>query len=1057
MNDMTVPPADSMRAIAERVAALPADKRRQFLVQLDAKGISAQRLPIVPAPRDGDLPLSHAQRRLWLLGQLEPESAAYHITGGLRLSGDLDETALQAALDGLVARHEALRTIFPETEGEPWQRILPPAPLDLARIDLSNRPQTLDEISAVEARRTFDLAAGPLLRATLVTLAADEHVLLLTLHHIVADGWSLDLLIEDLARGYDDHRSGRPQPAAYGIQYADYAVWQRQLMEAGEGERLLASWLERLGPEQPVLELPFDRPRPSEPSWRGDTVAFDLPADLSAALRALAQQQGSTLFMVLLAGFSALLRRLGGQDELRIGVPVANRQRQDVEAVVGCFVNTQVLPVRVDGRADFHSLLAAVRDTALAAQSHQALPFERLVEALNPERSLSRSPLFQVMMQHGRRRDAVALRLGEVRAETLARPGGSAQFDLSLTTAEDETGRISAELTYAAELFDRSTVERWRDNFLRLLQQAAAHPDRPLARLDLLTDADRERLSAWNATGIAYEQVPNVLALIERQTRAMPEAEALVFGAERLSYAELDRRTNRLAQALVARGVGPDVLVGVAAERSVEMVLALLGIAKAGGAYLPLDPEHPRDRLAGTIAETGLKLVLVQAHLTNRLPQLDGVEVVVLEGWDLSGWPDRAPEVDWHPEGLAYCITTSGSTGKPKAVGNSHKGLLNRLQWMQAEYGIGPGDRVLQKTPYGFDVSVWEFFWPLMTGACLVVAEPGAHRDPEELGRVIRDEGITTLHFVPSMLGAFAASGELPSCTSLRQILCSGEALPRELQDEVLDQTGAGLHNLYGPTEAAIDVTFWACRAEEGQRSVPIGHAIANTRIHVLDADLNPVPEGVSGELYIAGVNLARGYLGRPDLTVDRFVPDPQGPSGSRMYRSGDLVRRRVDGAIEYLGRLDHQVKLRGLRIELGEIEAGLRSYPSIRDAVVVLREGRLIGYVAGDAQPDEAGLKQHLLALVPDYMVPSRLLWLERLPISANGKLDRKALPEPEWENDTETRAEPEGETEQAIAGIWAEVLGLRAVGRDDNFFDRGGDSILSLQVIARARRQGM
>jgi amino acid adenylation domain-containing protein len=648
----------------------------------------------------------------------------------------------------------------------------------------------------------------------------------------------------------------------------------------------------------------------------------------------------------------------------------------------------------------------------------------------------------------------VALRLGEVRGETLARPGGSAQFDLSLTTAEDEAGRISAELTYAAELFDRSTVERWRDNFLRLLQHAVAHPDRPLARLSLQTDADRQRLSNWNATDIAYEQVPTVLSLIERQARATPEAEALVFGSRRLSYAELERRTNWLAQALTARGVGPDVLVGVAAERSVEMVLALLGIMKAGGAYLPLDPEHPRERLAGTIAETGLRLVLAQAYLADRLPQLDGVETVALEGWDLSGYPDQAPAVDWHPESLAYCITTSGSTGKPKAVGNSHKGLLNRLQWMQAEYGIGPGDRVLQKTPYGFDVSVWEFFWPLMTGACLVVAEPGAHRDPEALGRAIRNEGITTLHFVPSMLGAFAASGELPSCTSLRRIICSGEALPRELQDEVLGQTTAGLHNLYGPTEAAIDVTFWACRPEGGGRSVPIGHAIANTRIHVLDADLNPVPEGVAGELYIAGVNLARGYLGRPDLTADRFVPDPQGPSGSRMYRSGDLVRRRADGAIEYLGRLDHQVKLRGLRIELGEIEAGLRAYPGVRDAVVVLREGRLVGYVAGDAQPDEAALKQHLSVLVPEYMVPSRLLWMERLPLSANGKLDRKALPDPEWESGADARAEPEGETEQAIARIWREVLGLARVSRHDDFFSLGGHSLLATKMASRLRQ---
>ncbi|MGO1081259.1 amino acid adenylation domain-containing protein, partial [Inquilinus sp. CA228] len=1059
MNDMTVPPADPMRAIAERVAALPADKRRQFLAQLDAKGISAQRLPIVPAPRDGDLPLSHAQRRLWLLWQLEPESAAYHITGGLRLSGDLDPAALQAALDGLVARHEALRTVFPEAEGEPRQRILPPVPVDLARIDLSDgRQAQLDEISAAEARRSFDLAAGPLLRATLVTLAADEHVLLLTLHHIAADGWSLDLLVEDLARGYDDHRSGRPQQAASGIQYADYAVWQRQLMEAGEGERLLASWLDRLGPEQPVLELPADRPRPSEPSWRGDTVAFDLPGDLSAALRALAQQQGATLFMVLLAGFSVLLRRLGGQDELRVGVPVANRQRQDVEAVIGCFVNTQVLPVEVDGRADFRSLLAAVRDTALAAQSHQALPFERLVEALNPERSLSRNPLFQVMMQHGRRRDAVALRLGDVRAETLGRPGATAQFDLSLTTAEDEAGRISAELDFATELFDRSTVERWRDSFLRLLQQAVAHPDRPLARLDLLTETEQERLSVWNATDRAYEPVPSVVTLFERQVRSKPQAEALVFGAERLSYAELERRANRLARALVARGVGSDVLVGVAMERSIELVVALLAILKAGGAYLPLDPEHPRERLAGTIAETGLRLVLTQARLADQLPQPAGGEIVALETWDLSGYPDEAPAVARHPQALAYCITTSGSTGRPKTVMVRHGGLVNLVQWTQATYEVSGPPVLLQKTVSSFDASVWEFFWPLASGGRLVLSRPGGHREPDHLIEMIRDEGVTAVQFVPSLLQLFLDEDGVEDCSSLTDVFCGGGELTPDLAALFRRRLPAArLHNLYGPTETTVDVTSWAFRPEEGQRNVPIGHAIANTRIHILDADLNPVPEGAAGELYIAGTNLARGYLGRPDLTAERFVPDPQGPAGSRMYRTGDRARRRSDGAIEYLGRLDHQVKLRGYRIELGEIEAGLRSYPGVRDSVAVLREGRLVGYAAGEAAPDEATLKQHLSALLPEYMVPSRIVRLATLPFSANGKPDRKALPEPEWESDAESLAEPEGEAEQAIAGIWAEVLGLRQVGRDDNFFDRGGDSILSLQVIARARRQGL
>uniref|UniRef100_UPI003783F89B amino acid adenylation domain-containing protein n=1 Tax=Inquilinus sp. TaxID=1932117 RepID=UPI003783F89B len=583
-----------------------------------------------------------------------------------------------------------------------------------------------------------------------------------------------------------------------------------------------------------------------------------------------------------------------------------------------------------------------------------------------------------------------------------------------------------------------------------LLQRIAADATAALGTIALPTAEEQQQLARWNATEHAYEAVPSVVTLIERQARATPEAEALVFEGERLSYAELDRRANRLAHALIARGVGPDVLVGVAAERSVELVVGLLGILKAGGAYLPLDPEHPRDRLAGTIGDAGLRLVLMQSHLAERLPEIDGVEVLALDRWDLSQQPEHAPGVAIHPETLAYCIYTSGSTGKPKGVGNSHAGLLNRLQWMQAEYGLGLSDRVLQKTPYGFDVSVWEFFWPLMTGACLVVAAPGAHRDPEALGRVIRDQAITTLHFVPSMLAAFAASGELPGCASLTRILCSGEALPIELQTEVLGQTQAELHNLYGPTEAAIDVTFWACRPEAGQRGVPIGHAIANTRIHILDADLNPVPEGVSGELYIAGVNLARGYLGRPDLTADRFVPNPLGQPGSRMYRSGDLVRRRADGAIEYLGRLDHQVKLRGLRIELGEIEAGLRAQPGIRDGVVVVRDGRLVGYVAADAAPDEAAVKTRLATSLPEYMVPSKLVWLERLPVSANGKLDRKALPDPEWESDGTGHAEPEGETEQAIAGIWRDVLGLAQISRHDDFFNLGGHSLTAMKVRA-------
>ncbi|MGL4963668.1 MAG: AMP-binding protein, partial [Inquilinus sp.] len=618
--------------------------------------------------------------------------------------------------------------------------------------------------------------------------------------------------------------------------YRDYIAWLGQRDQAADQ----GFWQERLaGVEEPTLlasALPAPEVQPGH-----DSRKLRLDAAATDALKAFARREHVTLNTLVQGAWALLLSRITGQRRVVFGATVSGRpaELRDAEALLGLFINTLPVTPALDPARSIGDWLRELQAENAALREHEHTPlYEIQGWAGQGGRSLfdtllvfENYPVDQAL----RERDGKGLRFGTVsNLETT---------NYALTLTIQAGGDLEVGWSWRRDAFDQDRIERLMRQFEALLRRLAEDAAMPLGRIALPTREDEQRLSQWNATDTAYEAVPTVLSLIERQAQATPEAEALVFGAERLSYAELERRTNRLAQALAARGVGPDVLVGVAAERSVEMVLALLGIMKAGGAYLPLDPEHPRDRLAGTIAETGLKQVLAQVHLVDRLPPIDGVEVVALEGWDLSGFADQAPTVNSHPEGLAYCITTSGSTGKPKAVGNSHKGLLNRLQWMQAEYGIGPGDRVLQKTPYGFDVSVWEFFWPLMTGACLVVAEPGAHRDPEALGRVIRDEGITTLHFVPSMLGAFAASGELPACRSLRRILCSGEALPRELQDEVLGQTTAGLHNLYGPTEAAIDVTFWACRAEEGQRSVPIGHAIANTRIHVLDADLNPVPE----------------------------------------------------------------------------------------------------------------------------------------------------------------------------------------------------------------------
>ncbi|WP_429230376.1 amino acid adenylation domain-containing protein [Inquilinus ginsengisoli] len=1012
-------------------------------------GLSQAELDALPVPAQEieDLyPLSPMQQGMLFHSLQVPELYVTQI----RVDVDgLDAGRFGRAWEAAVEAHAILRTGFLWQGDTPLQLVRRRVPSPVEHLDWRDKPdpeQALTDLAATDRSRGFDLATPPLLRVLLVRTSEARHRLILTSHHLLLDGWSTSRLIGEVLTRYH----GKP-PASVVGRYRDYIAWLAGRDQAADQ----SFWRERLsGVEEPTLlavALPALAVPAPEAQPGHDSARLRLDGAATEALKAFARREHVTLNTLLQGAWALLLSRVTGQRRVVFGATVSGRpaELRDAEAMMGLFINTLPVAPALDPVRTVGGWLRELQAENAALREHEHTPlYEIQGWAGQGGRSLfdtilvfENYPVDQALRERDSRGlHSQGLRFGEVsNLETT---------NYALTLTVQAGGNIEIGWGWRRDAFDRDRIDSLMRQFEALLVGLAQAPDALLGTIALPAAEDRQRLLQWNATEIAYESVPTVLALIERQARATPEAEALVFGAERLSYAELDRRTNRMAQALAARGVGPDVLVGVAAERSVEMVVALLGIAKAGGAYLPLDPEHPRERLAGTIAETGLTLVLAQAHLTDRLPQ--GVEVVALEGWDLSGYPDQAPAVAWHPEGLAYCITTSGSTGKPKAVGNSHKGLLNRLQWMQAEYGIGPGDRVLQKTPYGFDVSVWEFFWPLMTGACLVVAEPGAHRDPEALGRVIRDEGITTLHFVPSMLGAFAASGELPACRSLRRIICSGEALPRELQDAVLGQTTAGLHNLYGPTEAAIDVTVWACRPEPGQTSVPIGHAIANTRIHILDADLNPVPEGVSGELYIAGVNLARGYLGRPDLTADRFVPDPQGPSGSRMYRSGDLVRRRSDGAIEYLGRLDHQVKLRGLRIELGEIEAGLRSYSDIRDAVVVLREGRLVGYVAGEAQPDEAAIKQHLSAMLPEYMVPSRLLWLERLPISANGKLDRKALPDLEWESTADSRAEPEGETELAIAQIWIDVLGLARVSRHDDFFSLGGHSLAAMKVRA-------
>ncbi|MGU2111815.1 non-ribosomal peptide synthase/polyketide synthase [Pseudomonas aeruginosa] len=1058
---------DSLK-LARRFIELPVEKRRVFLETLRGEGIDFSLFPIPAgvssAERDR---LSYAQQRMWFLWHLEPQSGAYNLPSAVRLNGPLDRQALERAFASLVQRHETLRTVFPRGADDSLAQAPLQRPLEVAFEDCSGLPEAeqearLREEAQRESLQPFDLCEGPLLRVRLIRLGEERHVLLLTLHHIVSDGWSMNVLIEEFSRFYSAYATGaEPGLPALPIQYADYALWQRSWLEAGEQERQLEYWRGKLGERHPVLELPTDHPRPAVPSYRGSRYEFSIEPALAEALRGTARRQGLTLFMLLLGGFNILLQRYSGQTDLRVGVPIANRNRAEVEGLIGLFVNTQVLRSVFDGRTSVATLLAGLKDTVLGAQAHQDLPFERLVEAFKVERSLSHSPLFQVMYNHQplvadiEALDSVAgLSFGQLDWKSR-----TTQFDLSLDTYE-KGGRLYAALTYATDLFEARTVERMARHWQNLLRGMLENPQASVDSLPMLDAEERyQLLEGWNATAAQYPLQRGVHRLFEEQVERTPTAPALAFGEERLDYAELNRRANRLAHALIERGIGADRLVGVAMERSIEMVVALMAILKAGGAYVPVDPEYPEERQAYMLEDSGVQLLLSQSHL--KLPLAQGVQRIDLDQADawLENHAENNPGVELNGENLAYVIYTSGSTGKPKGAGNRHSALSNRLCWMQQAYGLGVGDTVLQKTPFSFDVSVWEFFWPLMSGARLVVAAPGDHRDPAKLVELINREGVDTLHFVPSMLQAFLQDEDVVSCTSLKRIVCSGEALPADAQQQVFAKLPqAGLYHLYGPTEAAIDVTYWTCM-EEGKDAVPLGRPIANLACYILDGNLEPVPVGVLGELYLAGRGLARGYHQRPGLTAERFVASPF-VAGERMYRTGDLARYRADGVIEYAGRIDHQVKLRGLRIELGEIEARLLEHPWVREAAVLAVDGRqLVGYVVLESEGGDwrEALAAHLATSLPEYMVPAQWLALERMPLSPNGKLDRKALPAPEVSVAQAGYSAPRNAVERTLAEIWQDLLGVERVGLDDNFFSLGGDSIVSIQVVSRARQAGL
>ncbi|MGY3321976.1 non-ribosomal peptide synthetase [Pseudomonas sp. TE3911] len=998
--------------------------------------------------RQDELPQSLAQNRLWITWQLDPQSSAYTIPGGLRLRGELDEDAVRLSFQHLIQRHEALRTRFYERNDQAFQRVEANVAFDLQVIDLSDLPAAERETRAQqiredEARTQFDLEKGPLLWVTLVRLDDEDHQLLVTLHHIIADGWSLNILIDEFSRLYAAASQGQSlELPALALQYADYGSWQRQWLAEGEGQRQLAYWKNQLGDEHPTLSLATDHPRSVQHIRSASRHSVRLSVGLSEAIRQTAQANESTPFMLLLAAFQTLLYRYSGQRDIRIGVPNANRPRQETQGLIGFFINTLVLRAELDGRLPFNQLLAATRETALGAQAHQDLPFEQLLEAFSQAREQG---LFQVMFNHQQRDLSALRRLPGMLADELPWHSREAKFDLQLHTEEDRNGRLSLAFDYADEVFEGATIQRLAEHFINLLHAICEQPQQALGDLRLL-QADEQQPWSQAPCAPAQQWLPE---LLNQQTS---DNTALVWQDGSLTFAQLHAQANRLAHYLRDKGVGPDVCVAIAAERSPQLLIGLLAIIKAGGAYVPLDPDYPAERLAYMLKDSGVQLLLTQTAVLEKLPSADGVCVIAMDSLHLESWPTQAPGLHLHGDNLAYVIYTSGSTGQPKGVGNTHGALAERLQWMQATYQLNDTDVLMQKAPISFDVSVWECFWPLITGCRLVLAGPGEHRDPHRIAQLVQEHGVTTLHFVPPLLQLFIDEPLVPECTSLRRLFSGGEALPAELRNRVLAQLPAAqLHNRYGPTETAINVTHWHCTAEDGERS-PIGRPLGNVICRVLDDHLNLLPAGVPGELCIGGIGLARGYLGRAGLTAERFIADPLGEAGARLYRTGDRVRWNADGVLEYLGRLDQQVKLRGFRVEPEEIEARLLALDGIAQAVVLVRNATLIGYYTASRALDEQDVKAALAAELPEYMVPAQLMRLDAMPLSPSGKLDRRALPEPVWQ--TREHIEPETPLQQQIAAIWREVLGLPQIGLRDDFFALGGHSLLATQIISRTRQ---
>jgi len=1014
---------------------------------------------ISPRDRAARIPLTHEQERLWFLWKLEPGSAAYTITGAVNMSGVLDRQAIRVSLDRLLERHESLRTRFVEEDGQPWQ-VVDNAAYDGSHGRYGWREESVFGQNQLDARllelsrEPFDLEHGPMLRVTLLAHAQNETVLHFAMPHVVSDAWSQAILLREFSQLYRAASCNEAADLApLAIQYGDYALWQRNPRNEAAIDTHYAYWQRELGGEQPLLALPVDRVCHGARSSAGAVIERSLGAELADALDQRSQEHGATRFMTMLAAFGTLLQGYSGQDDVRVGVPVAGRDRMETEPLIGFFVNTLVIRMTTRRTEPFSALLAEVRDRVVGAQAHAGVPFAKLVELLQPQRSISHTPLFQVMFNYSAEPRS-KIELPGIEVSTLVGGTGTAQFDLSLDVSANGDG-LRVTLNYATDLFDAATATRLLDSYIAVLETIARQPN--TRAVPLLGDREEQQLLAWGRNDQTFAQAEPVHHLFERQAMKTPDAVALVFGNQTLTYRQLDEQANRLAHKLVRLGVRPEVKVGIGMERCVEMVVGLLAVLKAGGAYVPLDPQYPAERLAYMVAHSDVRLLLTQSAAIQRFSANDQtLRTLALDALNLEDEPSHKPHVDVHGHNLAYVIYTSGSTGQPKGVMVHHHALSHFIHGMQSKPGLASDDVLVAVTSLSFDIAALELYFPLVVGARIVLATREVARDGAALARLVQDSMATVLQSTPAGWRLLRAGGWPQAPLAGFKGLCGGEALQPDLARD-LNEQGIELWNMYGPTET----TIWSAASRVLDAAPGLGSPIAGTQLYVLDSSMALVPPNVPGELYLGGAGLARGYIGQGGLTSERFVADPFNGNGARLYRTGDLVKWRGDGRLEYLGRIDHQVKIRGFRIELGEVEAQLLAQPEVGEAIVVAHEGtggaRLVAYVShragqhADTVALGGQLREKLIAVLPEYMVPGLIVVMDRLPLNTNGKVDRHALPLPQQTE--RIWAAPKGDMETVLAGVWQNVLRVERIGRHDNFFEMGGQSLLALRAVAALR----